>query len=376
MRYSRQAKKHNGDGRYGHPRKGRDMELYHMADVIPLLGIPEPPYGRSSYYVTCPCCDTDPRKKHLNINLQKDVFRCPRCGASGGIFDLYSICTGVPREKVRDILIEKLGKPSVRPARRQEAPVVHECPLTDVDTRHVTYMALLSKLTLAPDHLENLLARGLTEAEISRLGYKTTPILGSAAIAKQMQSDGLYLAGVPGFYRTESGAWTFAHEQRGILIPVRNLHGQIQGLQIRRDQVSRRKFRWVSSAEKPDGCRAEGWTHLAGPPAARIILTEGPMKADVIHTLTGMTVLAVPGVNALTQLQKALEVLREEGVKEIKTAFDMDMATNEHVQNGYRSLTELLSQMGFHFGTYLWDPQYKGLDDYIWESCLERHRPG
>ena len=39
----------------------------------------------------------------------------------------------------------------------------------------------------------------------------------------------------------------------------------------------------------------------------------------------------------------------------------------EHVQNGYRSLTELLSQMGFHFGTYLWDPQYKGLDDYIRE---------
>ena len=41
------------------------MELYHMADVIPLLGIPEPPYGRSSYYINCPCCDTDPRKKHM-----------------------------------------------------------------------------------------------------------------------------------------------------------------------------------------------------------------------------------------------------------------------------------------------------------------------
>ena len=62
-------------------------------------------------------------------------------------------------------------------------------------------------------------------------------------------------------------------------------------------------------------------------------------------------------------------------MEEIKTAFDMDLATNEHVQNGYRSLTALLSQMGFHFGTYLWDPQYKGLDDYIWEGCYQRHRP-
>ena len=52
------------------------------------------------------------------------------------------------------------------------------------------------------------------------------------------------------------------------------------------------------------------------------------------------------------------------------------MATNEHVQNGYHSLTEMLAQMGFHYGTYLWDPQYKGLDDYIWQGCLHRHRPG
>ena len=42
-------------------------------------------------------------------------------------------------------------------------------------------------------------------------------------IAKQLQSDGLYLAGVPGFYRDDSGAWTFIHEKRGILIPVRDL---------------------------------------------------------------------------------------------------------------------------------------------------------
>ena len=34
-----------------------------------------------------------------------------------------------------------------------------------------------------------------------------------------------------------------------------------------------------------------------------MILTEGPMKADVIHTLTGLSVLAIPGVNSLTQLK-------------------------------------------------------------------------
>ena len=66
------------------------MELFHMADIIPLIGLPPPPSGRSSYNIPCPCCDDEPGKRHLNINLKKDVFRCPRCGFSGGIFDLYA----------------------------------------------------------------------------------------------------------------------------------------------------------------------------------------------------------------------------------------------------------------------------------------------
>ena len=54
--------------------------------------------------------------------------------------------------------------------------------------------------------------------------------------------------------------------------------------------------------------------------------------------------------------------------------FDMDFAINHHVQNGYNSLLELLGNMGFRYGTYVWDPNYKGLDDYIWECCFQRRR--
>ena len=354
------------------------MDLFHMTDILPLIGIGYPPNGRTSFNVPCPCCDDKPRGKHLNINVRRDVFRCPRCGISGGIFDLYSLYTGVPREKVRNELVSKLGMPQqVNIIKRKPVPptFVQDCPITDVETRHATYSALLSKLSLAPDHRENLRKRGLTDEEIEQLGYKTTPVVGCAAIAKQLQTDGLYLAGVPGFYRTESDAWSFVHEKRGILIPVRNMQGQIQGLQIRRDDVQKRKVRWVSSTDKKDGCRAEGWTHLAGPVRPILVLTEGPMKADVIHALTDLTVLAVPGVNTLSQLKIALEELREAGVTEIKTAFDMDFSTNHHVQNGYNSLLALLDEMGFRFGTYLWDPRYKGLDDYIWECCFQRNRP-
>ena len=320
------------------------MEKIHMWDIISLLGIPYPSSGQSSYYVQCPCCDENPRKKHLNINLKKEVFRCPRCGASGGIFDLYALYTGIPRDEVRKAILARMGVPenASRPRQKILPKADTECPLTDIDARHATYRALLSKLTLASDHKENLLGRGLTDADIERLGYKTTPVVGMAQIAKQLQSDGLYLAGVPGFYRDDSGAWTFIHEKRGILIPARDRYGRIQGLQIRRDNVEKRKFRWVSSTEKKDGCNAEGWTHLSGPVRPMLVLTEGPMKADVINALTGLTVLAVPGVNTLTQLELTLTELRSEGLVEIKTAFDMDFATNHHVQNGYNNLLQLL----------------------------------
>lgn len=48
------------------------------------------------------------------------------------------------------------------------------------------------------------------------------------------------------------------------------------------------------------------------------------------------------------------------------TAFDMDFSLNKNVQMGFNNLLSLLDDMGFKFGTYLWDTQYKGLDDYIW----------
>ncbi len=353
-----------------------------MSDIIGLLGLPYPQNGQSSYYVQCPCCDDDAKKRHLNINLKKNVFRCPRCNVSGGIFDLYSLYTGISRDKAYKDICRRLKSPDmVEPPKKMILPPrpLHELteyPLNDLETRHATYTALLKMLSLAPDHHQNLLNRGLTDADIARLEYKSTPVAGMPVLAKHLQSGGFYLAGVPGFYRTGEGNWTFIQEERGILIPVRNKNGLIQGLQIRRDNTEKRKFRWVSSGDRQDGCRAEGWTHVVGAVTPIMLITEGPMKADVINALTGLSVLAVPGVNSLTHLNTTLDELTGEGLKVIKTAFDMDYATNHHVQNGLSNLCSLLDQNGLRYGTYIWDPRYKGLDDYIWECCMERrNRP-
>lgn len=352
-------------------RKGGRMELFHMTDIIPLLGLPYPPAGRGDYNIPCPCCDDTPGKKHLNINLRRDVFRCPRCGFSGGVFDLYAHYTGLPRESVRDALVARLDVRGRFPAKPKPPPPPEfpETPLTDIGARSATYEAFLKLLSLASDHKGNLLSRGLPEDRIGALGYRTTPVAGMTAIAKRLLADGYSLSGVPGFYRKE-GQWTFLAENRGILIPVRDLQGRIQGLQIRRDHVEKRKFRWVSSAGKPDGCKAEAWTHLSGPPRETILLIEGPLKADIVHELTGQTALAVAGVNSLSHLEQQLAELRKLGVRKIMTAFDMDFLQNPHVQNGYRRLTEILQASGFRYGTYVWDPRYNGLDDYIWKGCM------
>lgn len=342
------------------------MELFHMADIIELLGLPPPPANRSNYNIACPCCDTEPYKKHLNINLQKDVFRCPRCGFAGGVFDLYAHYSGIPRKNVRETLLARLNVQGVEAKEpRTPPPVIEECPPTDIDTRHATYTALLGKLSLASDHRENLLQRGLTQQEIERLGYKTTPVVGTTTLAKQLQDEGHYLSGVPGFFRNNSGQWSFVHGWRGIMIPVRDLSGRIQGIQVRRDNATRRKFRWISTAGAKDGCHAENWIHVAGNPTKSVILTEGPMKADIVHFFTGQTVVAVAGVNSLNQLPPVLEILQSQGTEQIMTAFDMDFLTNPHVQRGYHNLVSMLGNAGIAYGTYVWDARYKGLDDYM-----------
>ena len=104
------------------------MERFHMVDIIPMLGLPIPPAGKSSYNIPCPCCDDKPKGKHLNINLRKDVFRCPRCGFAGGVLDLYAHYARIPRENALKELLSRRGIAGA--SRRPALPEVEENPLT------------------------------------------------------------------------------------------------------------------------------------------------------------------------------------------------------------------------------------------------------
>lgn len=138
---------------------------YHMTDIIPLLPIPQPPYGKVSYNIPCPKCQSGSqhRKGRLNINLKKDVFRCPKCGQfEGGVFDLYAYYMGISRDDVRKELEKRFGrngssgsgKKSKRAHRQLPPPPdIPQAQLADIETRHRVYSALLNHLTLASDHI-------------------------------------------------------------------------------------------------------------------------------------------------------------------------------------------------------------------------------
>ena len=316
-----------------------------------------------------------------NINLKRNVYRCPKCGQfQGGVFDLYAYYMGIPRDKVLEDITARLHGGSPIPSgsggsrKKLQPPLMKpQASLAPLEERDRVYRALLSRLTLAPDHRENLLRRGLTDEAIERLGYKSTPVVGFHALAQSLLDEGYTLFGVPGFYRDEDGRWTMAVWRRGILIPGTYL-GKIQGFQIRLDNKMKKggKFLTFSSRDELDGAMGENWCHLVGPLRERILLIEGYMKADIVNYFTGQTMLAIPGVTSLQHLEAALRDLIPLGVRHVMTCFDMDYLKNWHVENAYRNLVALLGKQDITFGTYLWLPDHNGLDDYIWEFCMNQ----
>ena len=111
-------------------------------------------------------------------------------------------------------------------------------------------------------------------------------------------------------------------------------------------------------------------------------LTEGAMKADLAHMFTGQGYVAVPGVNALLQLEEEFKKLRKLGVSRIINAYDMDYLTNPHVFKAVKKTEEMIHEMGFFFFFLMWDTKekelgkaLKGIDDY-YAYCYKGIVPG
>ena len=308
--------------------------------------------------IDCPFCQ---RNSKMNLHATKNVYRCNSCGEKGGMVGLYGKVYGISNADAYREICEILGCDKESSA-DHDISVSKPTIRADSNTIHQTYSMLLSLLNLAAPHKEQLLARGLSQEQISEFNYKSVPAFGQQLLCTKLIQSGCILEGVPGFYK-EGGKWNVKLKAPGILIPVRGIDGKITGIQIRLNKpVNGRKYIWVSSNGLDSGASPGAPIHFLGDPTAkRVYVTTGSLKGTVAHTLTNHTFICLPGEKSLGGLDDLLLRLRENGVTEALEAFDMNKLTDKQTGDSAAKLREKLFSHGFKVTSAVWeDIRYKG----------------
>lgn len=366
-----------------------------IQDVCDLEGIRLPNDGRANFTTVCPACG----KRALTISKEKHNFHCFSCDEHGGVLQLYVLCENradmTLSEARKEIMTRLFGHTSFDTEEKKKAYQKRleekrrkmkedEIPQSQLRTEvelNDTNNELLNLLTLSDDHYKDLIRRGLDDNVIKARKYRSYPISGFQEIPLKLMEEGLYVDGIPGFFRNKNEKWELAQLKRGFMIPIINHHNLICGFQIRKDnsrlKEGEKKFTWLSSRGRKDGVGVPGSIHYACdflfkdgkyiPKLSHdngIVLTEGPLKADIFFSITKYPVIAVPGVSCQNQLEVELDFLKEIGVKTIYNAYDMDCLTNEKVFQALKSTYELIIKKGFTLKRIIWDEKDKGLDDH------------
>lgn len=376
-----------------------------IMDVAQLAGLRVRRRQADSVYADCPFCG-DTRGK-LNLHLVKNVWRCNYCGAHGGMLALYAqlhhTTNTVAYREICDALSvgeadwgmdapTRTAKPEASfgksPASCRAAETPPQSPRADAQTIHQTLSLLFAMLSLRPEHRAHLTSekRGLTDAQISKLSFKSTPSYDMCrSLTQRLLAQGCTVQGVPGFYQNGQGQWTVAFSSRatGILIPAVGIDGLLYGAQILLDVPFRdkddppekagAKYIWLSSSSKPMGTSSGSPIHFVGNPFARVIyVTEGLLKADIAHCLTGRSFAAVAGANNVRGLDAAFSVLAQNGAELIVEAHDMDKYSNAMTAKGTSKICRMAKAHGMECRRLTWNPNYKGIDD--WQLALRRQK--
>lgn len=316
---------------------------FDITDVAKILNLRIRRKMSNSWYADCPFCGD--RKGKLNINTQKQVFRCNRCGASGGMLRLYADLYNLTHKEAFDEICSALhlgtivDKYQIRQGQKEKtAPSVENTDLAPLEVRNRTYSLLLSYLTLSEKHQENLKARGLTDKQIDEQRYRSIPVFGFKSLVKKLLAEGCIVKGVPGFYLDKDGEWTInlSSKRSGFLIPV-CVHDKIQGFQIRLDRPrDGQKYIWLSSVNYNQGVSSGSPVHVIGDLTQKnIYITEGALKGTIAHYLSGETYVCVAGVNQYRNLEPLLSELKVHGIQEVCEAYDMDKKMQILCKNDY-----------------------------------------
>lgn len=375
---------------------GRNLWGEALRDVEPAPVVAPRPRGSAAALANDPPAPPPPGSG--NGRAWRDASprdRCPVCGSDSWCQTardgLTVLCKRVESGRARvnrggvEFHVHHLADGGGRAARVARVARVEPLPPSrvraDEDTRDRAYRAVLAALRLDEGDREALLARGLSPEDLTANGYRSLPLDGRARLAHVIaEAVGESSAReVPGVVRRERDgrAWLAFAGSPGVIIPCRDTSGRIVALKVRRrDPCEGPRYLYITSA-RDGGASAACALHmpvraramldssgsLEPSPAARVVITEGEIKADVSSALLGVPVLSIPGVGAWRLALDAARALRPAVVS---VALDADPA-------GARAAVELVDALraeGMRAEHWRWDRRFKGLDDW----CAARRR--
>ncbi|ADQ06186.1 zinc finger CHC2-family protein [Caldicellulosiruptor hydrothermalis 108] len=349
----------------------RELVDITMQDVLDRVRITVLKQRGNELNCLCPYCDEPHRREgHLYINIAKDTFICHKCGRQGNALQLYALLTNQDTKEAYKELAQEIASGSQRLHHIQYKLQTREAQpkyIAPPEVRDKVYREFLKLLTLNEKHKADLLRRGLSETAIRVKGYKTLFVEKEKRleICRTLQTKGYSLEGIPGFFKHKTtGEWDFIPYQ-GYAIPVKNLNGQIIGLQVRMDEPCLSKYRWFSSSSSKDvGTPAEANLHVTGSCSDDVVyITEGVLKADVAAYLSGKMFIGLPGVSSCHK--QLIQTLQQLQPKLVILAFDMDYREKKEVAYNLEKIKSMLAENGFKFKQIEWDARFKGIDDYL-----------
>jgi rhodanese-related sulfurtransferase len=226
----------------------------------------------------------------LRGNSQQDApsgyrFIKPLRNQMGGLFVAND--SNRPNETWQD----RIDRINQRRAQERQA-----ARLLSIEERDHYYRAVVSQLGRSQEHVQVLLERGLTPAEIEQAGFRSWEpgkrVMGATSQLAGIDSRGDRLMG-----------------SKGIFIPAYDPQGNITGAQIKTNSGRPGKYIWLSS-HKEDGMGGNGpqlpngelplfvWKHPLSLQTSSVILCEGALKSAIAALLLwrlGLTNIAVIG---------------------------------------------------------------------------------
>lgn len=363
------------------------------------------------------------RKYQMKIDVEHGVYHCYACGngqKGTGTLDLYARCrmgtshtkgaSGNGQEILKQLLHDMgrdipVGHSAAKKSKGRPKPPPIPASLVARDAaldKAYQFILTFPAFRLEQRHKANLIKRGLDAQTIERNQYATMPkdvswirnyptygklydnegleaekmryqalrdtpkarIVAGLILAAEMMKQGISPKGVPGSFLLGK-RWCFIYRP-GMMVPTRNRKGEVVALQTRTDYGDVRYLTYSASTLPYGVAKDISRVHFPlancqDPKMAKeVLLTEGPLKADVAAYLYGAPVffMALHGVGNTRELITILRALAFEGVTRAGNAFDMDKLCNINVRDSSKALNKMVREAGLSLYQKCWDMDY------------------